>query len=366
MSEKIERLESLVLLAREPSGDKRRELLREVTDLFLEQPEKLSGAEVDHFSGIMGKVAYELEMEVRMDLAERLAKANAAPPDLIKRLANDQIEVAGPILTESGVLRNSDLIDIVKRHSHEHHMAISVRNSVSEDVADMLVDKGSDEVLVSLARNDGAILSRRAMEVMTRRSELVEELQEPLIMREDVPADLKHQMFLHVSKALRQHIMLSIENLDESEVDRLLEETRDKIEGQGDESAMSPAEKFIDRKDRLKQLSPTLLVQLLRQGKIAEFVAGIARLARMDLQMAHRITFDDGGETLAVVCKAIGIDRTTFSDLLLLTNVDSSRSREDRDALLGVYTRITPEAAQRAMRFWRTRKQMLSTSGGGV
>lgn len=363
MPGKIERLENLVQLAKEPSGDKRRELLRDVANLFLEEPEKLSEREAEYFSDIIGKIAFDLEMEVRKDLAERMAGVRWAPHSLLVMLANDKIEVARPVLSKSGVLRNADLIDIIKRHSQEHLVAISLRKNISEDVTEFLVDRGNDTVLKTLAGNDGAVLSRKSMERMTERSVHNEELREPLVMRADLPADLKHEMFLYVSSALRKHILSTIENVDEAEVDRLMEESRSKLDVPVDERSVSPAEQFIIRKERMGRLNPGLLVQLLRQGRVAEFIAGMAHLAKMDVHMVHKITFDDEGETLAIVCKAVGIDRTTFSDLLLLTNLDGSRTRADRDALLDVYGRITMESAQRAIRFWRTRKQMAQGAG---
>lgn len=358
MPDNFENLENLVRLAREPSPDKRQELLRVITDLFLEKPAALSEQETDYFADIMGKIAFDLEMEVRHELAVRLASEDKAPRKLINMLANDQIEVARPVLKESGVLQNSDLIGIIKRHSQEHLMAISVRKTLSEEVTEHLVLHGGNPVLQSLAANEGAKLSRKSLEIMTERSESFEPLQEPLIKREDMPADLKHEMFIFVSAALRAHILATVEDVDADEIDRLLDHARVKLDVPQDQQALSPAERFILRKERLRQLNPELLMQLLRQGKIAEFIAGLGRLAEIDMALAHRIVFDKGGEMLAVVCKAIGVDRITFSDLLLLTNQDGARDQMARDALIGVYTRITAESAQKVLRFWRARKRM--------
>ncbi len=358
MSEDLESLENLVKLAKEPSSDKRHELLRVITDVFMEKPEDLTKRESDYFADIIGKIAFDLEMAVRKDLVARLATVKAAPRKLMKMLANDKIEVARPVLKKSGALENADLIEIIKRHSQEHLMAISVRKTLSEEVTDQLVSRGCDPVLESLARNNGAKLSRQSMEEMTERSEKYAPMQEPLLKRDDLPADLKHEMFMFVSSALRQHILATIEDIDESEVDKLLEQSRVQLGVTKSEIALSPAERFISRKERLMQLNPELLMQLLRQGKIAEFIAGLARLAEIETETAHRVTFDKGGEMLAMVCKAIGVDRLTFADMLLLTNQEGERDQKTRDALLGVYARITHEAAQRALRFWRTRKRM--------
>lgn len=364
ISDKIERLENLVHLAKEPTSEGRRKLLREVTDLFLESPESLKKTEIAQFGDIMGQIAHDLEMSVRQHLAEQLAAVDAAPLGLVTKLANDEIEVARPILQESGVLRDEDLLEIVKIRSQEYLMAVSVRETVSERVSDGLVARGSDAVLESLAGNKGAQFSRAAMETMMSRAEDNEALQEPLVMRADVPPDLMKKIYNHVSSALRDHILNS--GLDVSQVDGLMAETLDWFEAGEKEYIPSPAEKFIIRKEKLNQLNKELLLLLAQQGKIPEFIAGVARLGKLDVATASRAILDQGGEKLAVVCKAIDFDAAAFSNLLILTDPDDKRPREEREALIGVYGRITMEAAQRAMRFLRTRQSMADGGGGTV
>ena len=364
MSDKIKRLENLVILAKEPTSEGRRKLLREVTDLFLEAPEALKTNEVAQFGDIMGQIAHDLEMSVRQHLAEQLAGVEAAPLDLVTKLANDEIEVARPILQESGVLRDEALLEIVKIRSQEHLLAVSVRENVSESVSDGLVARGDDAVLESLAGNTGARFSRAAMETMMSRAEENEALHEPLVKRSDVPPDLLKKIYSHVSAALRDHILNS--GLDISQVDGLMAETLDWFEAEEKEYFPSPAEKFIMRMEKLNQLNKELLLQLAQQGKIQEFIAGVARLGKLDLATASRSILDQGGEKLAVVCRAIDFDAVAFSNLLILTDPGGTRSEDERDALLGVYGRITMEAAQRAMRFLRTRQSMAAGGGGGT
>ncbi len=112
-------------------------------------------------------------------------------------------------------------------------------------------------------------------------------------------------------------------------------------------------------------MNKELLLQLAQQGKIPEFIVGVARLGKLETTTAKRAILDQDGEKLAVVCKAIGFDQAAFSNLLVLTDSDGKRSVAERDALLGVYGRITLEAAQRAMRFLRTRQAMAEGGGGG-
>ena len=326
--------------------------------MFLETPEALSNTEVEYFGEIMGRLVFEMEMKVRKHLAETLSDVGTAPRELLTKLANDEIEVARPVLMKSGVLQDADLLEIVKMCGQDHLKAVSQRSRVSEQVADALVEHGNDDVLGSLAGNAGAALSRTAMETMAERSEDGnEDLQEALVTRKDLPSDIMQKMYVHVSSALRQHILDMGVEIDESVVDEMLDETAAWLESDED-AQMSPAERFIQRKDQLNQLDTGLLVKLMRQGKVAEFIAGIARMAKVDLATARQTIFDKSGEKLAVICKSLDVDDATFAQLVDLTDADGKRDKGDKDILVGVYSRITPESAQRAMRFLRTRQKL--------
>ena len=60
MAREFRHLQNLLDLAREPSSEKRRQLLRQVTDLFLDAPEELSASEIGHFSDVIGRIAFDL------------------------------------------------------------------------------------------------------------------------------------------------------------------------------------------------------------------------------------------------------------------------------------------------------------------
>ena len=355
------RLQNLIDLAKEPSGERRRDLLREVTDLFLEKPADLSEAETQHFSEIMSKVAFDLEMAVRRELAERLSHTDSAPHDLITKLANDEIEVAQPVLANSTVLKNADLIEIIKRHSQDHMKVIAVREDVAKEVSHTLVEHGSDDILETLVQNKGAQMSRKTMETVIARAENSERLHKPLINRQDLPPDLMNEMFWFVSKALREEIVMKNDAIDDALLNEALASTKAAMGNEAEEAEAnwSAPEKFIRRKERLKQLDQGLLVQLLRQGKLNEFLFGFARLADLDVRTAKHIIFKKDSQALAIGCKAIGFDRATFSNLLLLSDEKGERSTEEVFELLSMYDKITTEACQRTMRFWRTRKRTM-------
>ena len=195
MKEKAAHLESLARMTRDNSSEGRQQLLHEITDMFMQQPDALSAREVAYFGEIMGGMVGGVETMVRQHLSETISSVSNAPQDLIISLANDEIEVALPVLTHSEVLDDDDLVRIVNEKGQEHMQAISKRETVSETVTDVLVKKGDDNVLGTLADNNGAQFSRGGMETMFDRAKDSDDLNKSLAAREDVPDDLAQDMF---------------------------------------------------------------------------------------------------------------------------------------------------------------------------
>jgi len=135
---------------------------------------------------ILHKIVHNAEMTVRRIIAEQLADLPDAPRDLIKLLANDEVEVAYSILRESDVLEDEDLIEVISRRTQEHNLAVSVRRSISEDVTDALVETDDESVINTLLKNSGASLSLATMEFLVEKSKRVDAFQEPILRRGDL------------------------------------------------------------------------------------------------------------------------------------------------------------------------------------
>lgn len=336
-------------------------MLREVTDLLLESSGELGQLDPDgaqRFDDIMCSIVFQMEMKIRRHLSKSLASMGAAPPQLINKLANDEIEVAKPVLMESKLLSNEVLVQIAKGMSQDHLKAISTRSTLAESVTNVLVDRGNDGVLETLAGNEGAELSPKSFTTMIDRSKNSDILGQALIERQDIPPELEESLFLQVSGALKDQILSQNTNVDAGQIDQFLDEARIWMDSGHYLNDASAADKFIVRKEKLGQLHPQLLLKLVKEGRIPEFIAGLARLGGIDVDTARRVVFSDAGEKLAVICKAIGVDTITFEELSRLTDVKRIRTEQDNANLMGVYERVPIDAAQRAMRFMRTRKNI--------
>src|SRR6266404_3385161 len=112
------------------------------------------------FGEVIGRLADEIEVAARAQLAKRLARTDHAPANIIRKLAfDDSIDVAGPVLRESGQLDAKALVANARTRSQPHLLAISKRKSIEETVTDVLVTRGNREVVNSVANNGGAQFS---------------------------------------------------------------------------------------------------------------------------------------------------------------------------------------------------------------
>src|SRR3954466_13318849 len=134
----------------------RSEILRRVTDMFVLGSHRYSTEEIDLLDDVFERLAAEIEASARSLLAMRLVPIPNAPPRIIRTLAiDDAADVACPILIQSERLADATLVEV----SQEHLFAISRRSTVSAAVTDILVDRGDQLVVLSIAENRGASLS---------------------------------------------------------------------------------------------------------------------------------------------------------------------------------------------------------------
>jgi uncharacterized protein (DUF2336 family) len=355
----------LLALAHNKSVESRRALLNNVTDLFLANDGRLSERERVLMSGIVSQLIHDVEMSVRLELANRLANEPNAPHDLVVALANDTIEIANPILSQSGVLNDADLIEIVKHRTQEHRLAVAMRSQVSPDVTQALLDSGDKDVIEALINNHDADLSRHAMDYLVSESQQVDRFQQPLLRRPDLPVELAHRMFWWVSAALREHILKTYK-LDAATIDALIHQTTMKVRKQQptERSAYTEADIIVSDIESKGQLDERFLLQCLRRGRIAAFTAALARMADIDVSLARHIVFDPGGEGLSVLCKACGIDRSTFSSIFLLTREarDGSRMTDPAqlNSMVKIYDQLSQSEAQGALRCWQLNSEYIA------
>jgi len=353
------KLHQLIALANEPSSERRRELLREVTDLFF-TVEGVGEPEKGLFGDILTHLAGEMELAVREELAERMASSADAPPKLILGLARDSIAIAQPILQNSPVLSIEDQIAIALAYSQPHLQALSQRPNVSEAVTDVIVERGDDETLEVLLRNDTAELSRGAQEAAVDRAYANPALHEAIVQRQNLSPDLLNELYFVVETRLRDRILERNAAVDPQVIEEALRAGRKQVAARDGSLPADYTEAEADvagMRAARGGITPQQLATMLRNRQTTRFLVALAELADIDFQTARRILEKRELDALAIVCKAAGFDHALFLTftILILDNEPTAHAKAKQYGEL--FTQLPQDAAMRTVRFWRLRRQ---------
>jgi uncharacterized protein (DUF2336 family) len=346
----------LLDLAKEGSSEKRRELLRQITDVFLAQPDLRSENESVLFDEIVGAVAADLETQVRIELSRKVSDSKAPLRRTARRLAMDDIEVARPVLERSKSLTENDILDVIEAKSQDHMLAVTKRPDIGEKISSALVAKGEDRVVASLLQNNNAKFDRQTFEKVAERAETSDVLHAPLVRNAHVPLDLLNTVYLRVETDLRREIMRKFHGVSPAELEAALEASRNHLSSAYGAlpADYQVASEQIAALAKAGSLRPPVLVQLLRAGHKTAFLVAFSQLVDVEFDLGQRLMTAKDLDALAMLCRGAGFDRGLFVTLcILITGDGGGLSKTDEYGQL--YEQVPVSAAQRALRFWKVR-----------
>lgn len=352
------RLPELIALAQEESSEKRRTLLRELTEHFFGSSVR-TPTEDQLYGAVFAKLADDMETAVRAELSARFAAAGDAPVQLIRRLAQDEAaDVATPVLRASPVLTDEDLLGVVRKRGQHHLRAVSERASVPEAVSAVIVERGDDETLGTLLRNDGAQLSRESSEAAVERAKSNPALHETAVSRKSLPADLLNEMYFVVEARLRQQILEQNARMDPTLLEAALTAGRTRVATDDGALPADYAEQlaYVNEMKAAGQLTPQMLARFLRSGSRTSFLIALAQLSDIDFHTARDIVERKELDALAVVCRAADLDRALFLTYAVVLLGSEADAMGKAHAYARMYGELTKDAAQRTLRFWRMRR----------
>lgn len=330
-----------------------------IADLFLDERARLTDRERSLMTGILRALIHEVERELRRELAERLAELPGIPAELVGTLADGDDEIARPILMRGRALRSLGLIGAVKMRCREHRLATALRPGLSAEIATTAEPAAADDIEALLRAGDkeAAALAEAYLVAEAKR---VDRRQMPLLPLADLPPELVRLLFWAAAAALRVHLHRD-PAVDPRGVDDAIEAaTRGLLDNLPRPSAPAvdlAARALLERVAETGSLDAALLLRLLRAGHVAAFLIGLAMVGDLPDALTRRVVFQADGISLAILCRACGIERAAFVDLFGLVHRGSAGTAqlpgETRDSILAFYDRMTMDNASAALAFWR-------------
>jgi uncharacterized protein (DUF2336 family) len=139
---------------------------------------------------------------VRRAMSEVFASSQKAPPVVVHALANDQADVALPLIARSPLLSDDDLIDLVRAGNAEVQLTIAGRPLIGTAVAASLANLATAEACLALLQNCEANIALGSVERIVERFGHIAAIRENLLARDDLPMALRQSLLSKLSRTL--------------------------------------------------------------------------------------------------------------------------------------------------------------------
>jgi uncharacterized protein (DUF2336 family) len=334
------------------SSAKRVETLRQVTDLFLNDGERLSDDQVKVFDDVLCLLIARVETRAKAELSKRLAPLDYAPFEVIQHLAwDDEIDVAGSVLANSSRLGTEALVEIASKKGQDHLLAISGRPNLPVAVTDVIVDRGEDKVIRKLANNAGAKFSDQGFSTIVARAGADDELVEILGLRADFPQQFMADLLRRAKEAVRARLLAIAPPAVQEEIKRVLNEIAREAPPPG--RSFGVAEEYVKLMKGLNELDDAAVYTFAESKKFDEVTVAIALLNEMPIEMMARLMEGPRADLLLIPCRSARLNWPTVESILRNRPVMPSVNEQTMEIAERDFRRLSMETAQRTVRFWQ-------------
>jgi uncharacterized protein (DUF2336 family) len=322
--------------------------------------------EIWTFGEVIGRLADEIEVTARVQLAKRLARFDGAPVNIIHKLAfDDSIDVAGPILRGSERLEPYALVANVCTKGQSHLLAISQRKSLEETVTDVLVTRGNPEVVNSVATNSGARISEFGFLHMIQRAEGDSILAEQLGLRKDIPRHIFQQLIAKASDDVRKRLEGERPNMVE-QIQSAVTDVAGALQSKFGPVSRSyfVAKRVVATQHRQGNLNEDSISGYARSHRLEEVTIGLSLLCALPSDVIERAVLDKNREMLLILAKALDFSWATTMALLFLGAKDHRITAKELKTLENEFGRLNIETSRSVLEFYQSRKNVDDADSG--
>ena len=257
-------------------------------------------------------LARDQATKVRRIVAETLQEMADAPPEVIRHLAEDaELVVCAPVLENSPVLTERDLIQIINLNPAEGAIsAISKRSTLSDEVMEQIFASNDTAAVAELLGNGSVSIKEDLLERICDKSRTVKSLQSPLVHRPTLPKGVA----LRLADFVADHLikaLLNRKDLDPETAAAVREEVSWRLDLAAEEEAAETEETPYAKAKRLYDegnLEPAMVDSALKAGQKEYAIAAFAVLAELSPAVVEKIAASDNAKALVSLSWQAGLE----------------------------------------------------------
>jgi uncharacterized protein (DUF2336 family) len=229
---------------------------------------------------------------------------------------------------------------------------MSGRATLTENLTDVLVQRGDLEVSRSLAQNAGARFSETGFTTLAKRAEADDRLAERLGLRLDLPIRLLRELLLRASEVVRTRALAmdSPETRDQiqTELSKILTQVGIEASMPRDFRSSDNLVKELNREGKLKE---PILLGFAADGRYEEMTSCLALFCQVSAELIESLMKNASNEGILVACRAAGLSWTTAGAVLKARFSHHTISTRELAEAQAAFLALSQAAAQITMRF---------------
>lgn len=339
----------------------RAQMVRNLADTVVLPAGRISANERSLVADILLQIVDKVEIELRMEVAVRIARVVESPPALVRMLVLDEPPVAEKILRGAETVAEALLIEAAREGEIAHRLMIAQRFDLPTAVVDALIQYDEMEVFKAVLKRDDCTLSPNAVNKFVAYSATKQDLQAPLLRRRELEPAHGFMMFWWVDQERRRRV-LSRFALDRRIIQDALEELYPKVFRSNADPDPIVRDILIlaERRHRPRGANgePVSMDVVLRTLAAArrypsqEIIHAIGMIAGVSRELAARILRDPTGEPFAVMCKSLSVPRDDFFALFEIESEEGGVPASEGEYLLSVFDGLARDFSRAVLRYW--------------
>ena len=217
--------------------------------------------------------------------------------------------------------------------------------------------RGNQQVLNSVATNNGALLSDFGFLHMVKRSKEDSILAERLGLRKDIPRHVFQQLIAKASEDVKSKLQQERPDLAEQIQTSLTDIAGELHSKFGPASKLySEAKRTVGAQHRDGKLNEKRIWDYARSRKFEETVVGLSLLCSLPVDVVERALLDSHRDTILILANALGFGWETAMALLFLGAKDHRISAGYLDGMKDQFARLNAKTSQSILSLYQSRK----------
>ena len=267
-----------------------------------------------HAEAILKMMVEDAAAGVRRALAVALKNSPRLPHDLARKLADDIDSIALPILQNSPVLSDEDLIEIVRAAPPSKQIAVASRGELSTVVTAAIAVFGAPEAVETALANDNAQFDQSGLSTVLQRMGDRSSITSAMARRRTLPVAIVERLVAMVSGEVFDYLVNHHEVSPQLAIDLASgareRATLDLVEQAGLQSDLG---RFARQLAMHGRLTPSFIMRALCLGYMDFVEHALAELAALPHHRAWLMIHDSGPLGLKAIFDRSGLPTRLFS-----------------------------------------------------